>query len=386
MKWDFSAWINTQNMQPIVDQITPLIWTDINIVNADGVIVASSKKHRIGKYHNAAKMLLESDEDQLIIEHTNDVPGVLHGVNFPICIEGVRVGMIGITGKPSEVQLIAKLVRELLQFHIETARKNQEDSYLQRLRYQFLYEWLLDKNVVISREFEERGTALDIHIFRPWIVSVIGFPKEYDNKLGNQMENAQTLLQQILDQGEMQTWSFCAGSELIVLFQEQYTETVKNCMEELVRTLREQMKIPFSAGIGSCITEPEKIGQSLADARMMNRLSGKNGKVCTAEAYPLEMFLKSIPEVETAQMFWKVFRGYSEEELSQTMEMLHVYAEYNGAISRVAQYLNIHKNTLQYRLNRLAEKTGYIPQHMADMSYLYLLLRIYELGLMKEKR
>ena len=71
------------------------------------------------------------------------------------------------------------------------------------------------------------------------------------------MENAQTQLQQILDQGEMQTWSFCAGSELIVLFQEQYTETVKNCMEELVRTLREQMKIPFSAGIGSCITGPE---------------------------------------------------------------------------------------------------------------------------------
>ena len=119
---------------------------------------------------------------------------------------------------------------------------------------------------------------------------------------------------------------------------------------------------------------------------MMNRLSGKNGKVCTAEAYPLEMFLKSIPEVETAQMFWKVFRGYSEEELSQTMEMLHVYAEYNGAISRVAQYLNIHNITIQYRRNRISVKTGYIPQHMADMSYLYLLLRIYELGLMKEKR
>ena len=386
MKWDLSAWINTQNMQPIVDQITPLIWTDINIVNADGVIVASSKKHRIGKYHNAAKMLLESDEDQLIIEHTNDVPGVLHGVNFPICIEGVRVGMIGITGKPSEVRLIAKLVRELLQFHIETARKSQEDSYLQRLRYQFLYEWLLDKNLVISREFEERGAALGIHIFRPWIVGVIGYPEGYYDETGNQMETAQSQIQQRLNQEELQSWTFCAGSELIVLFQEQQTEAVKSRMEELVKALREQTEIPFSAGLGSCITEPERIGQSLHDARTMNRLSRKNGTVCSAEAYPLEMFLKSIPEEETAGMFWKVFQGYSKEELSQTMEMLHVYAEHNGAISKVAQCLDIHKNTLQYRLNRLAEKTGYIPQHTADMSYLYLLLRIYELGLMKEKR
>ena len=163
-KWNLSSWINTENMQPIVDKITPLIWTDINIVNAEGMIVASPKKHRIGKYHNAARMLLESEEDQLIIEHTNDVPGVLHGVNFPICIEGVRVGMIGITGKPSEVKLIAKLVRELLQFHITEARKDQKDSYLAQLRYHFLYEWLFDKSIVISRAFEERGKVIVWHL------------------------------------------------------------------------------------------------------------------------------------------------------------------------------------------------------------------------------
>lgn len=51
------SWVNTKNMQPIVDKITPLIWTDINIVNADSIIVASSKPYRIGKYHNAAHML-----------------------------------------------------------------------------------------------------------------------------------------------------------------------------------------------------------------------------------------------------------------------------------------------------------------------------------------
>ena len=46
-----ASWVNTKNMQPIVDKITPLIWTDINIVNADSILVASSKPYRIGKYH-----------------------------------------------------------------------------------------------------------------------------------------------------------------------------------------------------------------------------------------------------------------------------------------------------------------------------------------------
>ena len=63
-----ASWVNTKNMQPIVDKITPLIWTDINIDNADSIIVASSKPYCIGKYHNAAHMLLDTDQDELIIK------------------------------------------------------------------------------------------------------------------------------------------------------------------------------------------------------------------------------------------------------------------------------------------------------------------------------
>ena len=40
-----ASWVNTKNMQPIVDKITPLIWTDINIVNADRTL--SPRQSRI---------------------------------------------------------------------------------------------------------------------------------------------------------------------------------------------------------------------------------------------------------------------------------------------------------------------------------------------------
>lgn len=40
-----ASWVNTKNMQPIVDKITPLIWTDINIVNADSTL--SPRQSRI---------------------------------------------------------------------------------------------------------------------------------------------------------------------------------------------------------------------------------------------------------------------------------------------------------------------------------------------------
>ncbi len=378
-KWNLSSWINTENMQPIVDKITPLIWTDINIVNAEGMIVASPKKHRIGKYHNAARMLLESEEDQLIIEHTNDVPGVLHGVNFPICIEGVRVGMIGITGKPSEVKLIAKLVRELLQFHITEARKDQKDSYLAQLRYHFLYEWLFDKSIVISRAFEERGKVLDIPIFQPWSVGVVLVEELKERE--PQTEMLLSCIQECLKEREGKILSICVGPEIILLFQEGETEKVLAAMRGIVGKLREEFPYSFQAGVGRGVTEAEQIRRSLQDAKIMCRLSGqtKENEICSMEERPMEMLLQLAPREEMVRLFWKAFHGYSEGELARTMEMLRLYARHNGSINKVSEQLGIHKNTLQYRLNRLAERTGYVPQQVSDMAYLYVLMKIYEL-------
>ena len=93
----------------------------------------------------------------------------------------------------------------------------------------------------------------------------------------------------------------------------------------------------------------------------------------------MEMLLQLAPREEMVRLFRKVFHGYSEGELARTMEMLRLYARHNGSINKVSEQLGIHKNTLQYRLNRLAERTGYVPQQVSDMAYLYVLMKIYEL-------
>ncbi len=381
LRQTLSTWINTQNMQPIVDKITPLIWTDINIADSEGIIVASSKPHRIGKYHNAAKGLIEGKEEQLIVERTNDIPGVLHGVNYPICIEGVRVGMIGITGEPEKVQLIAKLVRELLQFHIATARKNEEQSFLVQLRYRFLYEWLFDKDTVVTRAFRERGEALGIGVSRAWTVGVIAQQDEVPHQSGQQMERLQYYVRKCRDQWDQEGWFIFVGNEIILLIQEPDPGRAAQLMRGIQTELRQHVPGMFPAGVGRSTAEPERIRQSLRDARLMCRMSKyrTEHEVCCFEEAHLELLLLLAPEEELTELFWRIFRDFSRQELEQTMEMLQLYVVYNGSISRVSEALQIHKNTLQYRLNRLAKMTGYVPQHISDMSFLYVLMKIYDL-------
>lgn len=106
--------------------------------------------------------------------------------------------MIGITGVPSEVQLIARLVRELLQVSISQARKDQEKSYLDQERYMFLFEWLFNQGTKDDHGFAEKGRALGIAVQEPWVVCAISLfdQPEHNNQ---QFESIQSHAQRILD-------------------------------------------------------------------------------------------------------------------------------------------------------------------------------------------
>lgn len=374
-----SSWVNTRNMQPIVDRITPLIWTDINIINAEAIIVASSKIYRIGKYHNAAHMLLDTEEDQLIIEHTNDVPGVLHGVNLPIIIEGIRVGMIGITGVPSEVQFIAKLVQELLQLYISQARKDQEISQTDQLRHAFLFEWLFNHKTSISQDFEDRGRALGIVVNKPWIVCVLSL-QDQPAHLDQQFESIQRHAQRLLDDEGRHEQSISIGDLLYILLDEKEAHTAKLRIQNLRQRLTLDCDCIFPAGVSRISNDYSTIQQALKDAKLACRISQRNPNhdVLCYDELDTELVVALVPREERIQLFHRVFGDYTQDELEQTMEMLRIYTDMNGSISQTADILHIHKNSLQYRLNRFAARTGYVPQNIAQMSYLYILLLIYQ--------
>ena len=46
------------------------------------------------------------------------------------------------------------------------------------------------------------------------------------------------------------------------------------------------------------------------------------------------------------------------------------------SLKQTAEALYLHKNTLQYRLNRIARETGYNPRVFTDAARLYLALKL----------
>lgn len=57
--------------------------------------------------------------------------------------------------------------------------------------------------------------------------------------------------------------------------------------------------------------------------------------------------------------------------------MLIVFSKNDGSINLTSKELYIHKNTLQYRLKKIKELTGYDPRKLRDFSILYIATLLY---------
>lgn len=61
-----------------------------------------------------------------------------------------------------------------------------------------------------------------------------------------------------------------------------------------------------------------------------------------------------------------IFRNCDGNQKEEIIQCLKSYIKNNGSISRVANELFVHKNTLQYRLTKMKNLTGYDPRILRE--------------------
>ena len=83
----------------------------INIMNPDGIIIASSDPKRVGTFHFGADQVMHTGRSVNITRSQLPAyPGALEGCNMPLRQNGKIIGVVGITGDPEELQDLAHLL------------------------------------------------------------------------------------------------------------------------------------------------------------------------------------------------------------------------------------------------------------------------------------
>ena len=84
-----------EDAQRIADELKGITGRDVNFIDKDGMIIASTNAARIGQIHEGARRLIRDALPSVTIYDRDNVAGAQQGINLPVRVGGETVGVIG---------------------------------------------------------------------------------------------------------------------------------------------------------------------------------------------------------------------------------------------------------------------------------------------------
>ena len=105
--------ISSATAMRIVTDLSDIIRQKVNLMDENGVVIASTDEKRIGTVHEGSRQLIENHLEVLIINSDDEYPGSRQGVNFPVEMDGKYIGAIGITGDYEVIKEHGRIIKKM---------------------------------------------------------------------------------------------------------------------------------------------------------------------------------------------------------------------------------------------------------------------------------
>lgn len=371
-------------MQLIVEEMEKSIHKPINIMDREGIIIASTDFTRIGKQHQGAIELIHKKLNQLMIEDDFDYDGSRNGINLPIIINNELVGVVGITGAAEEVAIFGSITKRMAELLIYDACQTEQIQQLETAKYTFIYQWIFDSSFLVSDEHSFLISAellgINTALPRSAVIFQLKDPENTSNSFESpHCQQAVRLLHSEFPskQGNIHI-QLC--NRFIMLTNDIEGSSLHTRLTALKKEIEQLLPVLIAIGVGTPSRTPKNIPISYKEADKACQFSEKtkDSRIKWYQETDLTLFLQNIPDYQQLSFVHKLFPGCNGTSISAWMAMLHYFFEFNGSITKTAASLYIHKNTLQYRLTKLKSLTGYDPRILQEAMPLYTAMIIYE--------
>lgn len=169
---------------------------------------------------------------------------------------------------------------------------------------------------------------------------------------------------------------FTITSNYIIIFLNSIKENyIENTVKFLQKNLDLNLKLDFKFGIGRKVEKVEDFTISYLEAKnSLKYISSLNleEKYIFYSELDLGIIFSDIQNEKINEFINKIFKNLKEEEIKYFYNIFIAYKKSNGSILDASKSLFMHKNTLQYQLNKLYKLTGYNPRKLDDFSILDL--------------
>lgn len=350
-----------------------IIFHNVNVILPNGIIFASGDKSRIGKIHEAGrKAALEKKRINIFPEDANLFKGVAPGINQPIIVDDQVQLVLGVTGNPNEISRYAELAFLTAELLINQALTNESDNCKSSIRDVEFSSLILDPDAEKTIDAKKEA-ELASFITLPKYLYLVAI-----EKTNNFHEVVLDTIQKIK--------KLSSSSDLIVL-----TPNVFVVLNESLNTFSKQQELLSSISTKNniCIHigRFENIGRNLSSFRLLVALLRFGIKVITskrndvladnlyikdldAPSYLSSYVLNKLPCEDLFNSIHSIFEKSNQGD--KLIETVKTYIDEDQEVSRTAEVLGIHRNTIQKRFEAIKQLSGLDPTKFKDLMLLYM--------------
>lgn len=328
----------------------------INIMDQKGIIIASTEKHRIGDFHQGAAEVLETGKPVLIkIEDLPRYPGTKEGYNMPIFLNDEIIGVVGIFGCEEEVQSIANLLRVYVTQSFSKLQMTQKQNLEAELRNQLL------RLLLFGGESQKEMIAklcgmLNLQLEHP-IRIVLLYERARERNMKHLLDYSQ-LIQNLIWKNVLDRRRDVFGiqnADYVILLGGGESPEMQKRLDKLLHEI--EAEDVWNVAVSSPCRNLEEISAGMREVSVLRNRKGGTIQNLEEHSCRMQYLLGSMTVQEgartAARMLRRLKEQHGENQAEQLLRTARVYYECGGSVARAAEQLNLHKNTLLYRMKQL---------------------------------
>ena len=343
-----------------IEQVTQYTEFNVNIMDADGTIIASRDPGRVGQFHEVAYRILQGQENIVVTTDTRDYSTVLPGINMVIEDNGRREGVVGVTGDPEEIRSVALIIKMAIETMLKYERSQQE-LRLRRSRKERFVHLLIREKYSDPGELRQMAEELGYHedIIRIPILVRAG-KAEIDKAMDAVRAGSAHTKEDI---------SFKLSPHHFVIFKtlptdpeqlfSEYRELILSYLDPIFRMTQKYGK-DVRISVGSFQSHFPEYYSAYQHCRWLEQR--KTGELPAFFQDHIGEYLEdAVPMKELHRIYYLYEKKLPREKRSMVLEVSGALMQTNFNFPRAAELLYIHKNTLVYRYGQLKELLGIDP-------------------------
>lgn len=368
-------YISRETAQEIVEEIGREIGEHINIMDERGYIIASTDAARIGNLHEGARRIIKNHLPELYITREMENAMTKKGINLPLIVEGNVVGVVGITGDRERVYGYGNIVRRMTEILIADSIQKDAKRYERRQRYYLLEEWLDNPGISQSMDFQKRAAKMGIDVTKSYRVMILLF-KEYQ-ELSDTFEG-QRLLEQmeasIRHEAERRKMLYLREpARQICILPWCATAHMTAAAEKICCLIEKKYGRKLAVGYDSGREKHSSMRRRVYEAEKAAAQAQAAGSgIVSYDELDMELFLNEISYNTMEDYIHKLFGNMGKRQLEEYIKLTEMYFSCEGSIAKMVEKMYIHKNTVQYKLKKMADETGKDIRQPSETAVYYM--------------